>query len=288
MVNISDMHGKVCLITGGTDGIGRVTAEALAQAGANLTIVARNPQKTAAVVKEIQEKTGNQEVAYLLGDLSVQSEVRRVAEEFRQQHDQLHVLINNAGAMFINHQVSRDGIEMTFALNHLAYFLLTNLLLDLLISSAPARIINVSSGAHIGGKISFEDLRNPSSYSGWRAYSQSKLANILFTYELARRLQGTGVSVNTLHPGFVATNFGRSNGGFFDPLFRLAQVFAISPEKGAQTSIYLATSTEVEGITGKYFSKQKPVASSNASYNEETARKLWDASLELTGIKETV
>jgi NAD(P)-dependent dehydrogenase (short-subunit alcohol dehydrogenase family) len=214
----------------------------------------------------------------------VQAEVRKLADAFRERYQRLDVLVNNAGAIFMSRQVSRDGLEMTFALNHLGYFLLTNLLLDLLIASAPARVVNVSSGAHLGGKINFADLQLERSYTGFGAYSQSKLANVLFTYELARRLQGTGVTVNALHPGFVATNFGRSNGGLFDPLFRLIQRFgALTPEKGAETTVYLAVSPEVEGVTGKYFANCKPAASSALSNDETTARRLWEVSEQLTG-----
>lgn len=278
------MQGKICLITGGTGGIGRITAEALARQGAEVTMIGRDLQKTQRVVQEIRQQTGNPHVEALIGDLSVQADVRRMAAEYRQSHDHLHVLINNAGAVFINRQVSQDGIEMTFALNHLAYFLFTNLLLDLLIASAPARIINVSSVAHVGAKLDLADLQNQKRYTSWSVYGQSKLANLYFTYELSRRLQGTGVTVNALHPGFVATNFGRSNGGIFNPLFRLFQVAAISPEEGAQTSIFLASDPSVAQVSGQYFAKSKAVRSSPVSYDENTARKLWQISADMTGI----
>lgn len=294
------IQGKTCLITGATGGIGLITAEALARQGANLVLVGRDPVRTSAVGAEIRRKTGSDRVEYLLGDLSVQSDVRRIADAFRhgsehsQPHDRLDILINNAGAVFMQRRMSADGIEMTFALNHLAYFLLTNLLLDLLISGAPARVINVSSAAHFAGKIQLEELSNPRSYGSWKAYSQSKLANVLFTYELARRLErssipgASNIAVNALHPGFVATNFGISNGGLFKNFFRLTQLAAITPEKGARTTIYLATSPEVEGVTGKYFDRCKAVRSSAVSYDQETAQKLWQASLEMTGLSETV
>lgn len=285
-------HEKVFLITGGTDGIGRITAEAIARTGAAVVIVGRNQQKAETVIRDIQRTTNNERVEYLLGDLSAQAEVRRVASEFRQHYNRLDVLINNAGAVFVKRELSRDGFEMTFALNHLAYFLMTHLLLDLLIASAPARIINVSSMAHTSARLNLDELQSQPGYkpgyNSWRSYGQSKLANLYFTYELARHLQGTGVTVNALHPGFVATNFGRSNGGIFNPLFRLAQVAAISPEAGAKTSIYLATSPEVEGVTGKYFDRCKPIPSSKVSYDLETARKLWDLSMKMTGLTETV
>ena len=230
------MQGKICLITGGTNGIGKSTAQELARMGATVVIVGRNAQKTAQVVEEIRAASGNKNVDSLLADLSSQQEVRRLADEFKSKYAQLHVLLNNAGAVFMQRQLSVDGIEMTFALNHLAYFLLTNLLLDTLKASAPARIINVSSDAHARGKIEFDNLQGERSYSSG-AYGNSKLANILFTMELARRLEGTGVTVNALHPGFVATGFGKNNPGFLMKIIRAAvPLIARSPEKGAETS----------------------------------------------------
>ena len=205
------MQGKICLITGGTNGIGKSTAQALAQMGATVVIVGRNAPKTAQVVEEIRAASGNNNVDSLLADLSSQQEVRRLADEFKSKYSHLHVLLNNAGGVFMQRQLSVDGIEMTFALNHLAYFLLTNLLLDTIKASAPARIINVSSDAHTSGKIEFDNLQGERRYSPG-AYGNSKLANILFTMELARRLEGTGVTVNALHPGFVATGFAKNNG----------------------------------------------------------------------------
>ncbi len=279
---------KKALITGGSDGIGKVTALELAKQGAHVIMVGRNPQKTEQVVREIREQTGNPKVDFLIADLSEQEDVRRVAAEYRHRYDQLHVLINNAGAFFAKREVTSDGLEKTFALNHLAYFLLTHLLLDLLIKSAPARIINVSSAAHFGGRINFDDLNAEKGYNGWGAYSNSKLMNVLFTYELARRLEGSGVTANCLHPGFVATQFGKNNGGLIGFGVGLVQrLGAISPEQGAETTIYLAVSPEVEGISGKYFDQKKAVESSRISQDEETARRLWEISLELSGLKET-
>jgi NAD(P)-dependent dehydrogenase (short-subunit alcohol dehydrogenase family) len=278
---------KKVLITGGTDGIGKVTALELAKLGAHVIIIGRNPQKTEQTVREIREQSNNERVDFLIADLSEQEQVRRVAAEYRHRYDQLHVLINNAGAFFAKRELTGDGLEKTFALNHLAYFLLTHLLLDLLTKSAPARIINVSSAAHFGGRINFDDLNAEKGYSGWGAYSNSKLMNVLFTYELARRLQGSGVTVNCLHPGFVATQFGKNNGGLIGLGLSLVQrVGAISPQQGAETTLYLATSPEVEGITGRYFDQKKAVESSKISQDEETARRLWEISLELTGLKE--
>ena len=278
---MNDLSGKSILVTGATDGIGKVTARELARMGARVTIVGRNPTKTQAAAAELSAQSPHP-VQTLVGDLSIQAEVRRVAAEYRAANPRLDVLVNNAGALFTSRQVSADGIEMTLALNHLNYFLLTHLLLDMLKASAPARIVNVSSAAHVGGRINLQDIQLTRGYSSWGAYSQSKLANVLFTYELARRLEGSGVTVNALHPGFVATRFGRSNGGLFDPLFRLFQVAAITPEQGAETSIYLASSPEVEGVSGRYFDKKKAVSSSALSYRKDTAEQLWALSEAMT------
>ncbi len=281
-----DLAGKTILITGATDGIGKETARQLAAYGAHILITGRNHQKAEATVQELRQFTGNPHIDFLIADLSSQRQVWSLAETVKAKTSSLYVLINNAGAIFMQRQVSEDGIEMTFALNHLGYFSLTLLLLDVLKASAPARIINVSSVAHRGARLDFEDLQNQRSYQGWRVYSQSKLANLLFTYELARRLEGSGITVNALHPGFVATRFGRSNGGIFDPLFRLFQFAAISPEEGARTSVYLAASPEVEGVSGKYFEKCKAVPSSPESYDIASAQRLWEISLQMTGLKE--
>ena len=282
----TDLTGKTILITGATDGIGRETARQLARLGAHIILTGRNPQKAEAAVQELRQSTGNPHIEFLIADLSSQRQIRALAETVKGKIPSLYALINNAGAIFMQRQVSEDGIEMTFALNHLGYFSLTLLLLDILKDSAPARIINVSSAAHRGARLNFEDLQNERSYQGWPVYSQSKLANLLFTYELARRLEGSGITVNALHPGFVATRFGRSNGGIFDPLFRLFQFAAISPEEGARTSVYLAASPEVEGVSGKYFEKCKAVPSSPESYDLTSARRLWEVSLQMTGLSE--
>jgi NAD(P)-dependent dehydrogenase (short-subunit alcohol dehydrogenase family) len=275
------MHGKVCLVTGATSGIGMVTAEALAQQGATTLLVARNPERGAAAVQRIRQATGNPAVEMLLADLSTQADVRRLAHECQRRSPRLDVLVNNAGALFSGQALSADGIEMTWALNHLAYYLLTNLLLDTLKASAPARIVNVSSDAHRHAHLHLDDQQGRQRYGGWRAYAQSKLANVLFTYELARRLEGTGVTANVLHPGFVATNFGRQNRSLTALLFRtLQRVAALSPEQGAETMMYLATSPEVEGVTGQYFVKRRAVRSSPASYDVHTAQRLWQVSAE--------
>lgn len=278
------MQGKVCLVTGATSGVGLVTARELARQGATVVVAGRHRERGETAVSRIRQETGNPNVDLLLADLSVQEQVRHLAEEFRRRFPQLDVLVNNAGALFMRRQVSADGIEMTLALNHLSYFLLTSLLLDTLKASAPARIVNVSSRAHRDTRINFGDPQGERRYSGWRAYSQSKLANLLFTYELARRLEGTGVSANALHPGFVATGFGRNNRGLFALLIRLGQVVALSPEQGAETIVYLAGSPDVEGITGAYFVKKRAVDSSRASYDRDAAQRLWQLSAELTGV----
>ena len=281
-----DMQNRIVFITGATNGIGKITAEALARMGAHVVISGRDPRRTEAVALDLRAASGNPQVDYLCADLSSQAEVRKLADEYKSRYDRLDVLVNNAGAVFMSRQVSTDGLEMTFALNHLGYFLLAMLLLDTISASHPARIINVSSGAHTSGRINFEDLQGEHGFNGWSAYSQSKLANVLFSYELARRLEGKNVAVNALHPGFVATNFGKSNGGVFRPLFGLAHFAALSPAEGAETSIYLASSSEVDGVTGKYFERKKAVKSSTASYDANTARRLWDASLQLTHLPE--
>ena len=275
------MNGKICLVTGGTNGIGKSTARELARMGATVVIVGRDAQKTSRVVEEIREASGNKNVDSLLADLSSQTEVRRLANEFRSKYSRLHILLNNAGAVFMQRQLSVDGIEMTFALNHLASFLLTDLLLDTIKASAPARIINVSSDAHASGKIEFDNLQGERDFRP-SAYDNSKLANILFTLELARRLEGTGVTVNALHPGFVATGFAKNNGKVIAALVSIfAPLVARSPAKGAQTSIFLASSPNVEGMTGKYFYDSQVIAAAPQTTDKVVARKLWDASTEM-------
>jgi len=275
------MADKVCLITGATGGIGLITAQVLAAQGAKIVLVSRSAQKCEAAAAQIKASSGNNEVTYIAGDLSLMAQVRQVAEQFLARNDRLDVLINNAGAVFSSRQVTAEGYEMTMALNHLNYFYLTQLLQDRLLASAPARIVNVSSDAHKGGSINFDDLMSEKKYSAFGVYSMSKLANVMFTYELARRLEDSGVTANALHPGFVASNFGRSNGGMWGALMPVLQLFAISPEKGAETTIHLAMSPEVQGVTGKYFVKKQPAKSSAASYDEAAQRRLWDVSEQL-------
>jgi NAD(P)-dependent dehydrogenase (short-subunit alcohol dehydrogenase family) len=281
MVAQADLTGKVALVTGATAGIGEVTAAALAGMGAAVVLVSRNPQKLAATAGRIRQQTGNPDVEWIAADLGVMANVVEAADEFKARHDRLHIVVNNAGAIYMTRQVTADGYELTFALNHLAYFLLTEQLLPVLERSAPARVVNVASEAQAGGRLNFDDLMGERKYSGFGAYSQSKLANVMFTYELARRLAGTGITANVLHPGFVASDFGRNNSGWMMRLFGLVRPFAISSGQGAQTQIYLASSPEVEGVTGQYFVKQKPKRSSRASYDTAAQKRLWDVSEQL-------
>lgn len=285
------MQDKVVMVTGATNGIGEVTALELARMGAEVIVVSRSQQKCDDTVARIKAETGNQNVHAMAADLSLMAEVRRLAEDFKARFGRLDVLVNNAGAYFSQRQVTQEGNEMTFALNHLNYFLLTHLLLDLLKATAEthgeARIVNVSSGAHRGGRMNFDDLQRERRYVSFQVYGESKLMNVYFTYELARRLEGTKVTANVLHPGFVRTGFGRNNAGFLPKVLgALQQFFAITPEKGAQTNIYLASSPEVKGMSGLYWQHSKAVASSEASYDEDAAKTLWDISERLTGIEQ--
>jgi len=277
-----DLKGKTCLITGATQGIGLASAIGIARTGARTVMVGRDRERGERAVEQTKTASGNPDVSLLLADLSSQGSIRKLAAEFKARHDRLHVLLNNAGGVFVKRTLTVDGIETTFAVNHLAYFLLTELLLDVLEASAPSRIVNVSSAAHGGGRIDFDDLQHEKRWSSFKAYSDSKLANVLFTYELARRLAGTGVTANCLHPGVVTTGFGKNNPGLPRALITLAGPFMLSPEKGARTSIYLATSPEVEGVTGKYFDKCKAASSNKQSYDTGVAQKLWDVSEKLT------
>ena len=278
------MIGKTCLVTGATAGIGRVTALELAHMSANVIIVGRNPAKCAVTAIDIREETGNPAVEFLVADLSSQDQIRDLVKAFKERHQRLDVLVNNAGALHLGREKSVDGIEKTFALNHLAYFQLTNLLLDVMVDSAPARIINVSSSAHKEARLNVKDAHSPHRYFGWRAYSRSKLCNVLFTYELARRLKGTSVTANALDPGLVATNFLTNNGilGRFGNF--ILGVRGISVEDGARTSVYTASSPDMEGLTGKYMVKKRSVRSSKRSYDEDQQAALWEASSNLTGV----
>jgi len=280
------MRSKVCLVTGANSGIGKATALALATRGATVAMVCRDRGRGEAARAEIAEMSGNEAVELLVADLSSQGATRKLAEEFARRHRRLDVLVNNAGAIIGTRRLTEDGVEATFALNHLAYFLLTNLLLDVLKASAPSRIVNVSSNAHKGATINFDDLQMERGYAGMRAYGHSKLANVLFTYELARRLEGTGVAANCMHPGVVATKLAKDAALWLRILWPLMSPMLLSPEKGAETVVYLASSPDVEGVTGEYFVEKTPVTSSAESHSEEVAKRLWDISAELVKLDE--
>jgi NAD(P)-dependent dehydrogenase (short-subunit alcohol dehydrogenase family) len=275
------MRGRICLITGATSGIGRVAARVLSRGGANLLIVGRDPGRSAATLAELKEVGGGGPVEVLHGDLSSQSSVHTVARNVRLRTDRLHVLINNAGVICRTRRLTVDGIETTLAINHLAPFLLTGLLEDLLVAGSPARVITVASGAHRVGRIDFDDLQGERRYRGFRAYAQSKLANILFTYELARRLEGRGVTANCLHPGAVDTRLWRESRGLLRLAIRAARPFFLTAEQGAAGIIHLASSAAVEGVSGRYFAKLREVRSSRASYDSAVAVRLWELSASL-------
>ncbi|HJT57590.1 MAG TPA: SDR family oxidoreductase [Ktedonobacteraceae bacterium] len=273
----ADMRDKICIVTGSTSGIGKATALGLAKLGATVVLVARDKDRGEATRTEIQTRSGNDAVDLLLADLASQASIRQLAQDVQQKYPRLDVLVNNAGISPTKRTLTEDGIEKTFAVNVLAYFLLTNLLLDLLKDSAPSRIVNVASEAQ--SPMNFDDVQREKHFGWMDVYSQSKFATILFTYELAKRLQGTGVTVNCLHPGVIGTNLMRELppiAGWFTKLF-----FS-SPEKGAQTSIYLASSPEVEGVSGKYFIKCKEARSSKESYDEAAQQRLWQMCAGLT------
>ena len=285
MQNNATMVGRTCMITGASSGIGRATALELARMGADLVLVCRDRGRADATVAEIRTSTGNSRVEVVIADLSSQQAIRQLARDYLATDRPLHVLINNAGVVNLRRRLTVDGIETVFAVNHLAYFLLTNVLLDRLKESAPARIVNVASEAHRFGVLNFDDLGGERSYRTMRIYGQSKLANILFTYELARRLHGTGVTVNCLHPGAVATGLGKNNGSWAKVVIAMLRPFFRTPESGAATSIYLASSPQVDGISGKYFRNCKETRSSQASYDMAAASRLWELSTQMTGLE---
>lgn len=289
MQNYPSMQDKVVLITGATNGIGKEAARQIAQAGATVVVAGRNESKLAQVVAELKQKSGNPHIDGLLADLSQVAGMRSLATQFLARYQRLDVLLNNAGALFTERKLTVDGYERTFALNHLSYFLVTQLLLDVLKSSAPARIVNISSGVHTSGHIDFDDLHGAVGYAPLRAYSQSKLANLLFTFEQAERLDGTDVTVNALHPGMVRSGFGRSNKGLVGrvtgAVLGLVQQFrGIDVVDGADTAVYLACSPEVEGITGTYWYKRRQEQSSAESRDQAQWQQLWDVSTEMVTV----
>jgi NAD(P)-dependent dehydrogenase (short-subunit alcohol dehydrogenase family) len=281
---VGGLDGRVVLVTGATRGIGRAAARQLASLGATTYLVGRDPGRTRDAVEEIRRAAGGRRVEGLVADLSSQAEVRRLAGEVRGRTDRLHVLLNNAGAYFGGRRVSADGLELTFALNHLSYFLLARLLLPLLGAGAPSRVVNVSSEAHRGARMDWDDLLAERSYSPWGAYGQSKLANVLFTRELARRVGRARVTANALHPGVVATHFAAEERGLAGAFFRLARPFLATPEKGARTPVHLASAPEVEGVTGRYFADLREREPSAAARDDAAAARLWEISERMTGL----
>lgn len=281
-----DMNGKVVLITGGTSGIGKAAAVELAGMGAEVVITGRSQERGREAVGEIKARSGSDAVSLLLADLSSQAEVRKLAAEFRSRYYRLDVLVNNAGVLNEKRSETADGIESTLATNHLAPFLLTELLLDLLKASAPSRIVTTASEAERQGRLDFDDLQSRKRYGAFSVYGLTKLANIMFTIELAERLEGTGVTATCFHPGGVNTNFGSGEtGGIASLLLKALKPFMRSPEKGAETLVYLASSPDVEGMTGKYLSDKKLITAKPVAYDAEARRKLWEASENLTGLK---
>jgi NAD(P)-dependent dehydrogenase (short-subunit alcohol dehydrogenase family) len=278
------IEGKACIITGASSGIGKASAEQLASMGANVVMVCRNPEKGEKAKAEVERKSGSKSVELMHADLASFASVRTFAQEYTQIHDSLHVLLNNAGVARPLRSLTVDGFETTFQVNYLSAFLLTNLFLPILKKSAPSRIINVSSVAHYGGHIDFDDLQMERGYGVMRAYSQSKLALVLFTHELAKRLEGTGVTANCLHPGAVATNIWGEWLGPAAFLGKVTRLFMLSPDKGAKTQVYLAASPEVQGVSGEYFEFHGRKESSAESQDQGLAERLWDTSARMVGL----
>jgi NAD(P)-dependent dehydrogenase (short-subunit alcohol dehydrogenase family) len=280
------LEGRTVLVTGASSGIGRATAVGLAEEGARLLLVGRTPERCAETLAEIRRRTGRDDAVMLRADLSSLKEVRHLADEVLARAPRLHVLVNNAGVTLLSRQTTVDGLEATFATNHLAPFLLTGLLLPRLRESAPARIVNVASDAHrLGGRLDLDDLQNERRYNALRVYAQSKTANILFSQELARRIAGSGITANALHPGAIRSNLGRSEGRVLEAVRRLVGLFLKPPEEGARTSIWLAGAPEVEGVSGRYFAKCRERRPAAHARDPETARRLWERSEELSGLR---
>ncbi len=280
------MQDKICLITGANAGIGQQTALELAQMGATVVIVARDPQRGEAARAAIAATTGNPRVELLQADFASPPSIHAMATSFAARYDRLDVLVNNAGVYLTGRETTADGLERTFAVNHLGYFMTTLLLWPSLLAAPSARVINLSSDAHRQAKLNLDDLQNERKYAGFRAYAQSKLANVLFTYELDRRRGNAPVTVNAVHPGFVASNFGRNNRGVIGLVMtRLVPLFAKSVVEGAATSVYLASSPEVAGVSGRYFVDCRPVKSAPQSYDRTAAERLWAVSEQLTGLR---
>jgi len=285
---MSEMKGKVCIVTGSNSGIGKETALALANMGARVVVVVRNWERGEKARQEIMNKTGNHATLRMICDISSMDSIREFAKQFKAQYNRLDVLINNAGAVFSRRQTTIEGFERTIAVNYLGPFLLTCELLPLLKSSAPSRVINVGSGMHRSGKMDFDDLQSEKTYNAMNAYANAKLMLTTHTYELARRLDGTGVTVNVVEPGFVATNLGTNSGShLYSLMFKMTRPFQVSAKKGAETSVYLASAREVEGVTGKCFSGLKETTTAQVSYDQQLQRRLWDATVRLLGLPPT-
>jgi NAD(P)-dependent dehydrogenase (short-subunit alcohol dehydrogenase family) len=279
------MHGKVVVITGATSGIGEIAAQRLAGMGARIVLIARDKTRGEATLRRL--RGGDPSVSHSIhyGDLSRISEMKRLAAEIAAAEPRIDVLVNNAGAMFGSRQMTEDHLELTFAVNHMGYFVLSQGLRERLLAASPARVVNTASDAHRGCKLDFDDLQSSNGYSGFKVYGRSKLCNILFTRELSHRWSGTGITANCLHPGFVATRFGDGSGGFLSRAVRLAKTFAISPEKGAQTIVYLASSPEVASVSGEYFYQCRPAAPTTEARDDAAAQRLWIESAKLAGIE---
>ena len=278
------MQGKTVVITGGTSGIGEIAAQRLAQMGARIVLIARDKSRGEATMARLHDRAPGLGHAVHFADLARIPEMKRVAAEIAHKEPRIDVLINNAGAMFSSRRLTEDGLEYTFALNHMAYFVVTEGLRERLLASAPARIVNTASAAHQGARLDFDDLQSAKGFGAMKAYGRSKLCNILFTRELARRLLGTGATANCLHPGFVATRIGDESGGSISRFAWLAKLFAISPEKGAETIVYLASSPAVAETTGEYFYKRQPIAPSPTAQDDRIAALLWERSAALAGL----
>jgi len=282
---MTDMDGKVCIVTGSNSGIGKETALALAEMGATVVMAVRDAEKGENARAEILEQTGNTKTDLMICDVASLDSIRQFAREFTEKYDRLDVLINNAGCTIHKRQVTIDGFERTLAVNYLGPFLLTHELLTILKSSAPSRVINLTSGIHFRAKVDFDDLQKERKYKAMDAYGEAKLMVVMYTYELARRLEGTGVSVNVVHPGFAATNMGSNMGALrYKIMFKMIRPLQISAKKGAETSVYVAGSPELEGVTGKYFAKSQEQPSSELSYDEEAQKRLWAITEGLLGL----
>ena len=279
------MQGKVIVITGATSGIGQVAAERLGGIGARMVLVARDKVRGEAALARLRERAPGIAHSIYYADLSRLAETTRIAAEIAAAESRIDVLINNAGALFNSRQVTEDGLELTFATNHMAYFVLTHGLRKRLIASAPARVVNTASDAHKGAKLNFDDLQSATGYGGFKIYGRSKLCNILYTRELARRLADTGITANCLHPGFVATRFGDQSGGLLSVAVRIAKTFAISPERGADTIVYLASSPDVANVSGGYFYECRPAIPSKEAQDDAAAKRLWWQTAKVAGVE---